>query len=371
MSITRASWLTGFLIASFGGEAVGDDRPKLPRIQVTKDGKGFVAAGKPFKPWGHNYGNAGRLMEDFWEADWQTLADDFKELKAIGTNVVRVHLQYGKFMDAVDKPNAKSMERLGKLLDLANETGIYLDITGLGSYRKADVPAWYDALDDKERWAAQAKFWETIAARCAGNAAVFCYDLMNEPIVPSGKRKPGDWLSGKPLGGYDFVQYIGLDQGGRERSDIAVQWIKTLSAAIRKHDKETLITVGQLPTMPKWGHFSGFVPEKVAPELDYISVHIYPKAGEPEEALDCLKKFAVGKPVVIEETFPLSCTPKELKEFLLASRPLATGWIGHYDGYPPQHYEKLEQDKKITFEQAVWFAWLKLFQELKPDMIGK
>ena len=29
----------------------------------------------------------------------------------------------------------------------------------------------------------QARFWEAVAATCRNRPAVFCYDLMNEPIV--------------------------------------------------------------------------------------------------------------------------------------------------------------------------------------------
>lgn len=346
----------------------------LPRIQISADGKSFVIAGTktPFRPWGANYGNDNRLLEDVWEKDWAVLESDFRELKALGANVVRVHLQFGKFMDAADKPNEKALERLGKLLELAAKTELYLDITGLGSYRKADVPAWYDKLDDASRWAAQANFWEAVAKRCNGNPVVFCYDLMNEPVVPSGKRTAGDWLSGKPLGGYDFVQYIALDQGERQRPDVAVAWIKALKAAIRKHDKQTFITVGQLPTIPKWGHFSGFVPEKVAPELDFISVHIYPEKDKKAEALATLREFAVvGKPLVIEEIFPLKCTPAELKEFMLESRGTACGWIGHYDGMTLTEYDALKAANKLTLPQGLWREWLMLFRDLRAELVEK
>src|SRR3954452_3343401 len=78
-------------------------------------------------------------------------------MKGLGANVVRVHLQFGKFMDGPAEPNPRSLERLAKLVALAEETGLYLDLTGLGSYRKADVPAWYDALDEPARWAVQAR----------------------------------------------------------------------------------------------------------------------------------------------------------------------------------------------------------------------
>jgi hypothetical protein len=342
---------------------------ELPRVGVAADGRGFVLADarQPFQPLGFNYGNHGRLIEDFWTNDWATVARDFREMKRLGANVTRVHLQFGKFMDAPGKRNATALAQLGKLVALANETGLYLDLTGLASYRPADVPAWYDALDDAGRWTAQAAFWAAVAKQCATNPAVFCFDLMNEPISPSGPRKPGEWRSGKLLGEYDFVQYIALAPAGRKREEIAQQWIRALTRAIRKHDPRTLITVGQLPWVPQWGHLSGFLPEAVAPELDFVSVHIYPEKGQVAAALDGLKKFCVGKPVVIEETFNLACGPEEELQFLRASRGAACGWLGHYDGIPPEAYDALQAAGKLTLPQALWRAWLDVFRQFAPE----
>jgi hypothetical protein len=59
------------------------------------------------------------------------------------------------------------------LLKLAEKHGIYLDITCLACYRKNQRAAWYDVLPDKERWAAQARFWESVADTCAASPAVF------------------------------------------------------------------------------------------------------------------------------------------------------------------------------------------------------
>jgi cellulase (glycosyl hydrolase family 5) len=351
----------------------GERTGRMERVRVSRDGQGFVLArsGRPFHPWGANYGNAGRLIEDFWESDWETVAQDFREMKDLGYNVTRVHLQLGKFMTAPDKPNARALDRLERLLRLAEKTGLYLDLTGLGCYRKADVPSWYDALTEEERWAVQARFWASVARRCAGSPAVFCYDLMNEPLAPGGRRKPGEWYSGHTLGGYDFLQYIALDQGDRPRHEIARRWIRRITEAIRKHDRKTLITVGLLPSTPQWGHFSGFVPEQVAPELDFVSVHIYPASGKVAEAVGTLKQFAVGKPVVIEETFPLSCSSAELEEFLLETRKLACGWMGHYDGVTPGQYEEKRRAKTLTIAEALWLAWLELSRKLKPQMVSR
>ncbi|HEV8059529.1 MAG TPA: cellulase family glycosylhydrolase [Gemmataceae bacterium] len=344
------------------------EQPKF--IRLAEVGRGFVlgSSSVPFTPWGLNYGHDG-LIEDFWEAKWPTVVKDFQNMKVVGANVVRIHLQFGKFMDTADKPNEKSLAQLGRLLKLAEETGLYLDLTGLACYRKADVPSWYDKLTEEERWSAQAHFWSAIAIRCSGSPAVFCYDLMNEPFVPGQPRKPGDWYSGKPLGEFDFVQFIALDPRKRPREEIAHLWIKGLVAAIHKHDQRQLITVGLLPWSRQWGFLSGFAPQTIAPELDFISVHIYPETQKVNEALTCPKHFAVGKPVVIEETFPLACSADEVEDFLKQSRGTACGWMGHYDGMTIEQLDALRKSKTITLPQVFYLGWLELFRRLRPEML--
>jgi Cellulase (glycosyl hydrolase family 5) len=337
--------------------------PKLETVRVSKDGKGFVLdlSGKKFVPWGFNYDHdaKGRLIEDYWHDEWDAVRGDFAEMRQLGANVVRMHLQFGKFMTAADKPNPKSLDRLGDLLKLAEAEGLYLDLTGLGCYHKADVPAWYDALSEQDRWATQAKFWEAVAGRCKDSPAVFCYDLMNEPVVSGSKRKLGDWLAGA-FAGKHFVQFVNLDRAGRERPAIARDWVKTLVAAVRKHDAKRLITVGLVDwSLDRPGLTSGFVPKVIAPELDFLAVHIYPQAGKVDAALDTLRGFTVGKPVVIEETFPLRCSKDELELFLEKSEGVAAGWIGFYWGTPPAD---LRKSKSIG--DAITLAWLEVFENL-------
>src|SRR5262249_35806053 len=157
------------------------------------DGRSFALdpSDRPFVPWGFNYDHdeRGRLIEDYWDDEWAKIETAFRDMRKLGANVVRIHLQLGKFMETAERPNAKALDRLGKLLELAERSGLYLDLTGLGCYHKKDVPAWYDRLAEKDRWDVQARFWAAVAGRCKDSPAVFCYDLMNEPVVPGGKRK--------------------------------------------------------------------------------------------------------------------------------------------------------------------------------------
>jgi hypothetical protein len=345
------------------GTARAEQPNELPRVAVSKDKKGFVLepGDKPFVPWGFNYDHdeTGRLIEDYWEKEWEKIETDFAQMKKLGANVVRVHLQFGKFMLAADKPNEKALDQLAKLLRVAETNRIYLDLTGLGCYHKKDVPEWYDKLSEAERWDAQARFWEAVAKRCAKSPAVFCYDLMNEPVVSGGPRKAGDWLA-PPFGGKHFVQFITLDAKGRARPDVAKQWIEHLVAAVRKVDEKHLITVGLVDwSLDREGLTSGFVPEKVSEKLDFVCVHIYPEAGKLDEAAKTLKGFAVGKPVVVEETYPLKCAPKELETFI--EKADAAGWISFYWGTPP---DKLRQSKEP--KDAVLLDWLERFQKRAP-----
>ncbi|HET6575486.1 MAG TPA: cellulase family glycosylhydrolase [Fimbriiglobus sp.] len=340
---------------------------EMPWVAVSKDKAGFalVPSGRPFTPWGFNYDHdsKGRLIEDYWADEWPAVAADFAEMKALGANVVRVHLQLGKFMAGPDRPDRASLDRLAKLLGLAEKARLYLDVTGLGCYHKADVPGWYDKLSEADRWAVQARFWAAVAGRCKDSPAVFCYDLMNEPVVPGGKRADGDWL-GPAFAGKHFVQFVTLDPKGRPRPEVARAWVKHLTAAVRKVDRRHLVTVGLVPwSLDRKGLTSGFVPGTVVGDLDFVAVHLYPEVDKLGEALDTLKGFAVGKPVVVEETFPLRCSPAELDEFIKQAGPRAAGWISFYWGTPPA-----ELRRSKTIQDAVLIDWLERFEKRGKEL---
>ena len=144
----------------------------LEPIRVSADGRSFVQgdSGHPFRVWGVNYdhdshGTEPRLLEDYWENEWEKVRGDFQEMKALGVNVVRIHLQLAKFMSTADTPNERNLAQLRRLLTLAESAGLYLDLTGLGCYRRAETPPWYDAMDESARWAVQARFWSAVAKR--------------------------------------------------------------------------------------------------------------------------------------------------------------------------------------------------------------
>jgi hypothetical protein len=332
----------GVLVSAvLSGDVAGGEKPPapgLPRVRVSDDGKTFTLAGtgKRFVPWGFNYlGRFEHLAEDDWDtpAGWERVEADFREMKALGAYVVRWHLQFETFMAAPDRPKPDQLARLKKLLDLAHDTGLYLDLTGLSCYRLKRIPAWYDQLSEADRWKAQARFWEAVAGACAGHPAVFCYDLVNEPVIGEPKAGEHPWVGGE-LGGFHFVQRISNKPVERDSKDIAEAWVKTLVGAIRKHDKAGLVTVGVIPWAQVWpGAKPLFYSPQVARHLDFVSVHLYPAAGKLEKDLAALAVYDVGKPLVVEETFPLSCTIDDLDRFIDGSAGRVEGWISHYFGH--------------------------------------
>ena len=78
-------------------------------------------------------------------------------------------------------------------------------------------------------------------------------------------------------------------------------------------------------------------------------------------SLAALRVYEVGKPLVIEEIFPLGAGVDETATFIEKSRSHADGWISFYWGTPP---EKLRQSKE--FKDALLLDWLERFQKRAP-----
>jgi hypothetical protein len=348
----------------------GHPAPVLEFICVSDDDTHFVHAqsGTRFVAWGFNYDHddSGRLLEDYWQKEWPTVAEDFREMKDLGANVVRIHLQTAKFMKSPTQTNKAAFDQFARLVKLAEQTGLYLDITGLGCYHKKDVPQWYDEMNETQRWNTQALFWEAIAKTCTKSPAIFCYNLMNEPILPGEKKKETDWLAGE-FAGKHFVQRITLDLAGRTRKQVAKAWVDKLVTAIRKNDNRHMITVGVIPwvhTFPKAKPL--FYSNEVAENLNFASVHFYPKQGEVKKALTALSAYDIGKPLVIEEMFPLHCNMKELSVFIDASRKIVDGYIGFYWGKTIDQY-----NEKSDLPSALTKSWLKYFAETRAQKPSK
>jgi hypothetical protein len=370
--VQRSIRLLGLLILVLNSFAVyaaptPRARPALERVTASKDKRTLVLqpSGRPFTPWGLNYDRdyRMRLIEDYWVDEWETVASDFREMMALGANIVRIHLSVSQFLDAPDKPNAKNVAQLRKLVKFCEEIGIYLDVTGLGMYRKEAVPAWYMGAGEQARWAMQATFWSVVAEACGGSNAVAWFDLVNEPAIPGEKRADHEWAAGH-LQKYWYSQFIVLDPAGRDRGEIARAWVRRMTAAIRKHDQRALITVGMLPFSAAAGQPSiGFDGPGMRDVLDLMCVHVYPdKPPDFPKSMLVLERFDVGKPVVIEEYFPFECKAEDLPAFVERTKKHASGWIGFYWG---QGVDELAKSKEPV--DGMTRGWLEVFPKMRPD----
>jgi len=164
----------------------------LNSIRISDDGTHFVRgnSNERIVVWGVNYDHdtAGRLLDKYWIDEWPVVVEDFQEIKALGANCVRIPLQLGRFMSTPDTPNSAALNQLGRLVRLAENTGLYLDLTGLACYHKQHIPEWHDEMSQQHRWAVQAVFWAAVVRTCRHSPAIFCYDLMNEPILPGAEQ---------------------------------------------------------------------------------------------------------------------------------------------------------------------------------------
>jgi hypothetical protein len=344
--------LAGVAVMLIARSAIG-----IEFVKISPDGNAFVLdpSGERYVPWGHNYASVDIMQRLADEPE--RVEREFAEMKAAGTTVARVHPEMPAFLQGPEQVNPQAVERLRRILAIAEASGIHLHITGLACYKIKDRLAWYDALDEAGRWKTQEFFWSTLAQTCSQSPAVFCYDLANEPAA-SGKAADG-WYMGR-MGDVEFCQRLTLDPEKRNGDDIFREWTKRMVAAIRQHDQRHLITLGMLP-------FPGSYKAAVE-QLDFVSPHLYPKSGKVEEEIELLKKFDFGKPIVIGETFPLTCSAADEREFLLQSRGLAHGWIGHWPDKSPDELTELKKQRKSSIQDAIWLSWVELFREVGPEM---
>ena len=103
-------------------------------------------------------------------------------------------------------------------------------------------------------------------------------------------------------------------------------------------------------------------PAQIAAEIDFIAVHVYPETGKVDAALGSLAAYRHGKPIVVEETFPMNCTPEEYADFLRRSRGIADGWLAHFWSLTPEELEGATEIADVLMRDS-----LDVFQRLDPN----
>lgn len=331
----------------------------MQKVIVSKDKKDFrlQATGEIFHPWGMNYGHYDVITKDRNAPVWDTVRSDFEKMKRMGGNSVRITLEYDLVMQSPTDANPQALQGFRHLIELAHKVGLYIDVTGLAEYRPTARKQWYDTLSEKERWETQMAFWRIVAETGKSDPAIFCYDLINEPVI-KGNPEDTSWYTGH-LGKYDFCQYLSLYPAGRSKREIAYEWTKKMTEAIRGKDPQTLITIG-------FATWSNAVFDTVEPLLDFMCAHIYPESEDLEKADRQLKFYEVGKPILVEETFPLRCDTAELANFMRKSKRVVSGWFGHY--LMPYSLKEMKKMKHLTIKEAIYKNWLELFVSMGKEM---
>ena len=80
-----------------------------------------------------------------------------------------------------------------------------------------------------------------------------------------------------------------------------------------------------------------------------------------EKAVSAIQAYDIGKPLVVEETFPLHCSPDELVQFMNETADVVDGWFSFYWGTTAQEYESQGEANLINQLKG---DWMKRFHEL-------
>ncbi len=331
----------------------------LERIAPASDGSGFVGAvtGKRIAFWG-----TGAAVPLF--GDWNEVVENVRELRRMGYNSIRVLIQAEDFLAPPSSPaqpptvRADALQRLANLFRLTEQTGIYVDLTGLGIETTADTDSWYDVLDEAGRWQAQAIFWRGVAGVVKSSPALAFYDLMNEPAIPSADT--GTYCLGR-FGGFCFTQNITKTPRGRTSATIARQWLTQMVGAIRQDAGDTahMISIGTI--------FCGGGFELPATQglIDFQIVHLYPRDDDPStpnvnelqkdiSSVKACKK--PGFPLVVEETAMLAGSDLAVEAFVRGAMPESNGFFAQSNGMTPSELNPPE-----TFPEAFQLGTYRVF----------
>lgn len=410
----------------------------LSKVRVAREGRGFVTAeGRPFVPFGVNYYRPGTgWAPQIWKKfDAGATRQDFARMKEVGVTCVRVFLTFGSFYTEPGRLSEEGLAKFDQFLALAEAAGIYVHPTGPDHWE--GLPAWArgDRLADQQVLSALESFWSLFAARYRGRPALFAYDLLNEPEVgwdtPALREKWNHWLERKygsverlteawgatdrpPSFGAVAVPASKDAPGSRElldyqlfREEVADEWTRRQTAAIKSVDPDALVTVGLiqwsvpvlLPAGPR--HYSAFRPARQAEFLDFLEAHFYPLdhgAYEYRDAESEARNLAYlesvvrevakpGKPVVLAEfgwygggkpTFDQGRRPAASEEqqarwcrrAVETTRGLAVGWLnwGFYD--QPEATDCSQLTGLLTADGKLK-AWGREFQKLAAELSGK
>lgn len=375
----------------------------------TKDSK------QPFVPFGCNYYDPETYYTE--EEDPENIlafgvidkfnADNtdrhFEQLENIGVNTVRIFLSVISFEPEFKQLNEENFLKVDKIIELAKKHNIKIifDLVefwegGTNDRCGSGIPCaqWMSRnfYTDETTLEGLEFFVSSFAKRYAYESTIFAWDLINEPIMYWQSIDYSlwqDWIHNKydtelalfsawsdyPLTGENWNNLSRPENENNLnnqrlfdyqlfREDIAYNWVKRLSDAIRAEDKNHFITVGHMVRSapiksPREMAYHNtpyeyrFDTRAIAPLLDYVSIHgganriDNPHEQEPnvDDYTDGFLRYSyVDKPVILEEfVYSDSTVTKTLGS--------ASGWLSwacYGDGTEGWRHYFFNSNEQIT-----------------------
>jgi hypothetical protein len=343
-------------------------------INVSEDGKYLQnsTTKEKYTPFGCNYFDAltGWAPQIWQQFDTERTVTNFKQMKELGVNTIRVFLTIASFMTETGELSNYGLERSDKLIDIAAKNDIIVEFEGPCNWE--ENPEWaqkyfkedWNAYFIGEEWLKRLEqFWYLFAEHYKSETAVFSYDLLNEPWLKYDSPLIRKIWGGVPPDEKD-INSERYEEFQKLRGHLTREWTSRCTGAIRSADKNHMVTIGfhqeSLPEDPSCNYAEpGFSAKLLTDLLDYVGVHWYPyredKHVRPYKSVEELKfnidlvrkslqNAYVGKPYVLEEfgwygggevmswgkPFP-SITEEMQAEWckllIESTRDLACGWL--------------------------------------------
>ncbi|MBD3288851.1 cellulase family glycosylhydrolase, partial [candidate division KSB1 bacterium] len=350
-------------------------------IQVADDNWHFETSvsRQAFLPFGVNYYDPGTHHSEPYDAfdvigafDSTDVDRQLGKIRELGANIVRIFLTVKSFEPELFTLNEASFQKLDKLIAIAKKHHLRIifdlinDWEGTAPWESWELYAEETTLQGYEF------YLEALAERYRDEPAIFAWSLKNEPYVrgPDSGIMGDLWIpyvqfkygseanlaaawSDYPRSGETWEsirqpdhasEYVPLNSPGNQRlydyqlfrEDIAYNWVRRMSAALRRNDPNHMITIGldqhSVPILNAVSEktYTGFNPIKIAPLIDYVSIHAYNwwDFSTVNEFIKAIARFSyAGKPVLVEE-FNL----KQTGATILPLMDSTIGWL-HWAAY--------------------------------------
>lgn len=345
----------------------------LELLELSPDGSAFVGSetGSTLRVWG------GDLDVDHEpDQDIVTWVDDFRDVRRMGVNVIRLLLDTEDYVDEPACPtceptaDAAAVAHLGDIALAAEEVGLYLDITGNGISYHHHRGTWFDELDaspgaELVRWRAQEVFWEAVAAELRPRTSVAWYDLINEPTMGAPASTwcfTADMAPEEPCWNPNIVKSL-TDPADpsrqRTRLEVARAWTERMRDAIKVGAGDTVhpVSVGQLS-------FCGGPLNQASRELaDFDMVHMYPEDATLTADVNTVNNCKQpGRTLLVEETY-LTASLENLELFFERTEARTAGYVGHVLGGTPVQVldwiqtHSAEEEPGPFWAHVFWYVW--------------